>query len=376
MRILQVTEYFWPQTGGAPIADAHLAAALVAAGHEVTVITDLGAMDLPAEGEYRGVMVRRFGVRRALSAGGSPAELLDLLRSVDRIARDFEPDLLHATMMAGPALFLVARLADRSREIPVVVTFQREVGENERTGPDTLLGRVLRRAGAITCVSDRTRGQLVAACPEVAARVRTVHPGLPDPGPPPNLPSEPHLLCLGRLVELKGFDLAIAAVARLLEQRGRWPDLVLTIAGDGPEREALERLAQATGVAGRVRFLGEVPRDGVPSILASARLVLLPSHTEGLPLVAIEAALAGRPVVAAEVGGMAEVVRNGETGLLVPAGDAESLARAIARLLDDAALAERFGGAARFWAMERFLLGVRVDTYTRLYASLMEGSDG
>jgi hypothetical protein len=75
MRILQVTEYFWPQTGGAPIADAHLAAALVAAGHEVTVITDLGAMDLPAEGEYRGVMVRRFGVRRALSAGGSPAEL-------------------------------------------------------------------------------------------------------------------------------------------------------------------------------------------------------------------------------------------------------------------------------------------------------------
>jgi glycosyltransferase involved in cell wall biosynthesis len=372
MRILQLSEQFWPSVGGVQIADSQLAAALAAAGHEVTVITDTGGRDLPPADEYRGVQVRRFDVRGALSAGTPPRLLFELLASVEAIARQLRPDVMHLTSMAGPTLFLAARLAEARGAPPLVASVRREVHPGERTGPDTLLGRVLRRARVVTCVAQRTLEQVAAVCPEVADRLRVVHGGLEDPGPPRDLPAEPALVCLGRLVEGKGFDLAIEVFARLAQ---RWPRLTLRIAGDGPERAALERLAATLNVEEEVRFLGSVEPAQVPALLASAYLVLLPSRTEGLPLVAIESALAGRAVVAAEVGGMAEVVLDGETGTLVPADDREALEVAIEQLLSGPAEVARRGRAARAWAERRFLLQVRLETYSRLYRSIMDASN-
>lgn len=372
MRILQLTDYFWPNVGGVEIAESQVAAALVEEGHEVMVITDTGNTELPAADVYRGIEVRRFPLRRALSAGSSPRALFDLLASVQGLAQDFRPDVLHLTMIAGPTLFLAARLADAPGAPPLVASFHREVQESEKAGPDTLLGRVLGRARVVLCVAEKVRRQVVELSPEVEAKLQVVYMGLEDPGPPLPLPSGPVLLCLGRLVEDKGFDRAVDVFARLAT---RWPDLELRIAGEGPDLASLEQRAQALGVTERVTFLGPVAPQAVPALLAAASLVLLPSRTEALPLVGIESALAGRPAVAMDVGGMSEAVLDGETGALVPAGDIPAFASAVEALLRDPEELARRGRAARSFAEQRFLLAARVEAYSRLYRSVREAPE-
>jgi glycosyltransferase involved in cell wall biosynthesis len=146
----------------------------------------------------------------------------------------------------------------------------------------------------------------------------------------------PLALALGRLHPNKAFDVLIAALARV-------PRLHLWLAGTGEERGALERQAAATGVAERIRFLGW--RQDVPALLAAADFLVCPSRHEPLGNVVIEAWAARRPVVAAASAGPAELIRDEETGLLVPIDDAEALAAALRRLTQDAAQRRRLGEA-------------------------------
>jgi glycosyltransferase involved in cell wall biosynthesis len=149
-------------------------------------------------------------------------------------------------------------------------------------------------------------------------------------------------LALGRLHPKKGFELLLEALARL---RG----VDLAIAGDGPLRPRLERLARRLGVAERVAFLGW--RDDVPELLAGADLLVCPSLEEPLGNVVIEAWSAGLPVVATRSAGPAALIRDGETGILVPlpgeGGGPEALAAAIERVAADAALRERLAACGR-----------------------------
>jgi glycosyltransferase involved in cell wall biosynthesis len=143
------------------------------------------------------------------------------------------------------------------------------------------------------------------------------------------------VLCLGRLVPIKGVDVLIDAVAR---EAG----MSLVVAGDGPERGALERRARERGID--ARFVGTVDEQRRAELFAACDALAVPSRVlpdgrhEGMPVVAIEAMCAGVPVAAAASGGVPEVVRDGETGLLVDPGDARALAAALARLRDDPAL--------------------------------------
>ena len=150
------------------------------------------------------------------------------------------------------------------------------------------------------------------------------------------------MLFVGRLAEQKRVDVLLEAFARLA---GRRPDVALRLAGDGPERAALERRAARLGLAGRVEWLGA--RDDVPALLAEATVLALPSSGEGVPNVALEAMAAGVPVVATDIPGTRDVVADGAEGLLVPAGDAPALAGALERVLGDPALRERLGQAGR-----------------------------
>jgi glycogen(starch) synthase len=172
------------------------------------------------------------------------------------------------------------------------------------------------------------------------------------------------LLCIGRLDEHKGFDLAIAALARLRE---RHPSVRLAIAGDGPERNRLIALACALGVNDSVDFLGNVSRDRIAVLLRECTVVVMPSRYEGLPLVALEAAWAGRPIVAADSPGLSDAVVPGETALMVPAGDPDALARAIAGLLVDASHVRALGLKARAMAADRYSLKRCVDEYETVY---------
>lgn len=153
---------------------------------------------------------------------------------------------------------------------------------------------------------------------------------------------------VGSLHRRKGHEVLLRALAQLFGERGSVP-LVLA-AGDGPEREALASLASELGVAPRVRWLGRC--EDVRPVLAAADVVASPSLAEGLGVATIEALAAGRAVVASAVGGLRELVRDGEEGLLVPAADPAALATALARLLDDADLRDRLGRAARVRAAE------------------------
>jgi glycosyltransferase involved in cell wall biosynthesis len=133
---------------------------------------------------------------------------------------------------------------------------------------------------------------------------------------------------------------ALAAIAEVQGAR-------LTLVGDGPERDSLERRASELGLDGRVRFVGSLPRDEALQYLAGARAAVLSSAWENLPHAAVEALAVGTPVVSTSVGGVPEVVHDGENGLLVPANDVPALANALGRLLDDQSLRDRLAAGAK-----------------------------
>lgn len=179
------------------------------------------------------------------------------------------------------------------------------------------------------------------------------------------LGGDPALLVLARLDDQKGHRFLIDAIGQLVR---RWPRLTALFAGDGPLKDALSAQCAALGLGGRVRFLGY--RDDIPRLLAAADVVVLPSLYEGLPLAAIEALAAGRPLVASAVDGTPEVVIDGETGLLVPPADPLALAAAIERILADPPLAARLGEAGRQHVQQNFGLRRQVEETIAVYREL------
>src|SRR5207248_1872486 len=144
----------------------------------------------------------------------------------------------------------------------------------------------------------------------------------------------------GRLTSQKALPIALQALARVPEAR-------LVLVGDGPMRASLEREASCLGVTERVRFAGAHSRDEVLRLFAGASAALLTSDWENLPHAAVEALAVGTPVLSTAVGGVAEVVHDGENGLLVPAGDAVAVADAMRRLIGTDGLRDRLAAAAR-----------------------------
>ena len=170
------------------------------------------------------------------------------------------------------------------------------------------------------------------------------------------------VLTVARLEEQKG-------ITHLLDAAASLPEAVFAIAGEGPERARLVAKAASLGVADRVRWLGH--RDDVPYLLACADLFVLPSLNEGLPLAAMEAMLAGVPIVATDAGGTGEIVRNGATGLLVAPADPRALSEAIRTMLGDRARAMRLATAARELIEREHSAAAMVAATSRLYEELL-----
>lgn len=169
------------------------------------------------------------------------------------------------------------------------------------------------------------------------------------PEAPPDLP-RPAVLAMGRLVRQKGFDLLLDAFDAAASDRPAWHLVVL---GEGPAREALERRVSEMGTGDRVHLAG-VRTDPWP-YLRHADLFALSSRYEGFPNALLEAMAAGLPAVSFDCPtGPSAIVEDGDTGLLVPSGDASALARGMGRLMDDADLRERLGGAAAASVRDRF----------------------
>ena len=199
-----------------------------------------------------------------------------------------------------------------------------------------------------------------------------VHYGIePDGTPHPYQGGEPRLLCVGRLIPIKGHIVLLRAFA---EARRQIPGLRLDIAGRGPLEPALRALAKELGVDDAIRFLGFV--TPVQRAIEDAAIVVVPSMGEGFGMVALEAMERARPVIAAEIGGLGELVEEGVTGLLVPPGDAAPLAQAIVRLAGDLPEAAEFGRAGRRRALEQFLQERCTDRTELLYRGQLESRGG
>jgi len=195
-----------------------------------------------------------------------------------------------------------------------------------------------------------------------------VHYGIDPDGEPPAY-AEPgrRLLCVGRLIPIKGHIVLLRAFAAAKRQL---PDLELEIAGQGPLAPALKALAQELGVGDSVRFLGQV--SPIQRAIEQAAAVVVPSMGEGFGMVALEAMERARPVIAAEIGGLGELVRDGETGVLVAPGDADALRDAIVRVAGDLGLARAMGEAGRRRALDRFLQQFCTDRTELLYRDALE----
>ncbi|MGB9931517.1 glycosyltransferase family 4 protein [Haloarcula amylolytica] len=187
-----------------------------------------------------------------------------------------------------------------------------------------------------------------------------------EASPAADLPGErPRVAMIGRLADGKGFDVLLDAVADIRQEAS------ICIVGDGPLSDKLKNEIETRGLADRVSLTGY--REDVPRVLAASDVLVLPSFREGTPRVITEAMAAGLPVVATDIAGIPEQVEHGESGYLIPPGDAAALADRLNELLADPRLRERFGqrGSER---ASQLSVKAMVDTTTDLYESLLSES--
>jgi len=305
-------------------------------------------------------------LRRSLFAL-APAVFASAVHTCRAVIRQTVIDVVHAHWVIpnGPiAAFAVGR-----RGLPLVITVHgSDVTMATRSRWLSTAARyAMRRASAVTAVSQYMLDGIEAlgAAPDTLEHIplgmdlTAFHP---DADAASRIrerlevgPEETMVLGIGRLVAWKGFDHLIEAQSRV---RREAPNVRLVIAGDGDLRSALEERADRLGLHDCVTFVGAVDRNEVPAYFAAADLVAVPSirheagFVEGLGYVALEALASGTPIVASNVGGLPEVVRHGETGVLVEDGSPESLASAILTLSRDANLRDRLGRNARTRALE------------------------
>lgn len=229
----------------------------------------------------------------------------------------------------------------------------------------SLLARKLERAAFVGCISRWHRDWYARLVPSASPRLHVIHCGVETSGPvdlPPETEDAPlRVLCVARLVPKKGIDLLVRALARCdLDWR-------LDVAGDGPERAALDALVRELGVGARVRMHGAVPYTRVSELMREATVFALPCRVDpngdrdGIPVVLMEAMVAGRSVVAGDLPSLRDLVRPEETGLLVPPGDVDALREALLRLARDPSLRARLAGAGRQHVVREFSLAGNVE---------------
>lgn len=356
MNVLIVTNQLG--LGGAEQFAVRLANGLHQRGHRVVVAAEPGEMTDRLE---RGVTYMNVPARAK-----TPWGLAKFARALSGAIAAHAIDVVHAN---SPNTALAARLARGLQGPPVLTTAH----GSWRPWTKPLVARLFDWGSdrVMGCSEALTRDLVIHGLDP--GKAVTVHNGIPfrDEAPEPGWrpaarrelglsDAEPVVLAVARLSVEKGLSILIQAMPEVWKQHpGAW----LLIAGDGPEREALE--AQAAVLGGRIRFLGL--RSDVPRLLAAADAFALPSLTEGLPLALAEAMGAGVPAVASEVGGVPELIRDGESGMLVPPGDPGMLAARITLLLSEASRASAMARAGRERVRAEFTLERMLGRFEALY---------
>ncbi|HEV8629906.1 MAG TPA: glycosyltransferase family 4 protein [Thermoanaerobaculia bacterium] len=380
MRLLQLVTR--PQRRGAEVFAFTLAGELRRRGHAVTTIY-LYPYDGPAalpllEGDV--VLPGNASPAARRLPGPDPRRLARLQRAIRRC----EPQLVQVN--GGPAVAYGALAARLTRRRPWALLY-RNIGEPDRWLRGAFKRALFRRLvgpalDGVVGVSATTLAAVGRLYGEAIPRrqiVRAVDPAALRPARPAAevraalgvAAGAPVALYVGSLTGEKRVDRLMRLAHTLASEL---PGFSLWLLGDGPLRAALAAQGAALGLDGAVRFLGA--REDVADFLAASDLLVLASDSEGMPGVVLEAGLLGRPVVATAVGGVAECVRDGDTGLLVTPGDEQALAGAVRSLLGDGERRRRMGARATAWVEERFTIGRVAGEYEAFYAELIERRQG
>ncbi len=350
-----------------------LSAAQAALGHQVGLIAANDPGDALSEAKFEAVAPSlQLGIHRVAMPRLPGAGDLLACRAIARRALSTRADVLHGHGAKGGAYGrLAGSWLKRSGRGPKV--FYTPHGGSLHFPPASLEGRFYRalerRFDRLTdgiifesAFAERTYGERIG--PGTAPR-QVIHNGLSeaDFAPVTPLANAADILFIGELRHLKGVDVLLAAMARLLSERGKAVSAV--IVGDGGEAEELKQLAARLRLTGVVRFPGAMPaREAFPL----GRVLAVPSRKESLPYVVLEAAAAGVPVVATDVGGIGEIMAGSDTPL-VPAGDEAVLALALARVIDDPDMAQARARRLRVAVSERFTIARMTEDILAFYAA-------
>jgi glycosyltransferase involved in cell wall biosynthesis len=276
------------------------------------------------------------------------------LRAIPRLRRQIGAagyDVVHLHTKRAHALSLWLPRGGRNPQY--IVTRRMDYAERKNCYTRWLYNR---RVDGVVAISQIIVELLVDAGVE-RRKIRLIHSGIdPSRFASAALPQNVHtgvvtLGCLAVLEERKGVEFLIDAAAKLQSQGAR---LHWLIGGDGSRRSALESKARALGLDDQVKFLGFVSKPEI--FLQGIDIFVMPSLFEGLGVAALEAMAAGKPIVATRVGGLAESVLDGQTGILVPPRDGKAIAEAVAQLVSDPPMAQRMGLQGRQRALEHFTL--------------------
>lgn len=289
-------------------------------------------------------------------------------RRVTRLVRSLEPDLVHALHLTSYG-FLAALANVRPTMTSVWGT---DILEAPRWTPlhNWITRYALANADHVTATGMRLAGATLRYAPK-STPVTVVPYGVDlerfAPRERGGDRGEVVVGAVARLSREKGLDVLLRAVAKI----GDRAPLRVVLAGDGPERGRLERLAGKLGIDDRVAFRGEVAHDNVPNVLSELDIFAMPSRAEGFGVAALEAQAMELPVVASRVHGIPDTVEDGRTGLLVPPDDVDALAAAIERLATDGELRRSLGAAGRAFVAGRYRWQENAAQMERLYEHLI-----
>ena len=384
MKILRVIARL--NMGGPALHVAYLTAGLRERGYDTTLVA--GSL---ARGEDSMAFVAdELGVEvvRIDELGREISPLRDLAATIRlaRLIRRERPQILHTHTAKAGTVGRVAALLAGSRRPPIVIhTFHGHVLRGYFGPLRSLFFRLLERwlassTTALVAVSPQVRDDLVAlrVAPrerfvvirlgiELDERVAAEQDGRAESRRYLGIPGDRFAVgWIGRMTAVKRTDDVLVAFKAL---RDSGVEACLCMVGDGPDRDQLERRAQELGVVRDTLFLGY--QEDVAPFYAAFDALVLPSGNEGTPVSAIEALAAGRPVVATRVGGVPDVVRDGEDGFLVEVGATDELAERLARLARNPALRKRMGEEGRARVLPRYAVDRLVDDVDQLYRSLL-----
>ncbi len=365
MRIA-ISHYYWDY----PESEYGLPTALVRRGNDVILSVWKGDSGKAQSYSINGFKVFMLpGVNLASPLGWANIKN-PYVSGIREIYDEFAPDIVDCQSHLFFTTVESMREA-RKRGIPSVITVRGVMAKRDflvnsaqRVYLHTIASRAFKEATLVRCLTESDAREVERyGCPR--ERVRVVPNFVNTEEFAPDADGGESMLWYGRFVEEKGLRCLVAAARELLKS-DRSARFVL--AGHGPQREAISRMAEDLGIAESFSMPGKMDRKGITSLLKGSSIVVVPSTKEGMPFSLLEAMSSGKAVLASDIPGINDIIKDGENGLLVPPSDPKALAKGLSTLRGDPALRERLGKSARKTILERFSERVIVDRIEAMYS--------